>query len=102
MLAAPFTVVAVLGVIRFAGSVVQLWLNRRLGRVQAIEGSDRLDWGLFLLTYLGSISAAATIESFSAMTQLIALFPVLIPVTALQMRMRGRSLRAYRAATAMP
>ena len=82
---------------RFVLSTMQLILNRRLGRRHPIEGRTRFDWALLALAFLGS--CLASVAQGSA-PMAIVLMPVVVPFSAIQVRMCMRSYRAHGALAA--
>jgi hypothetical protein len=89
--------------IRSAASFVQAGLNVRLGRHIPVGRPDRLDWALiasiFALAYLAAGIAYFTGASPHSMPFVA---PLLLPFTALQLRMVGRSWRAQAGIDARP
>ncbi len=96
-------IVLPLSVIRSAASFLQAGLNIRLGRHVPVSKQDRWDWALiasiFALAYLGAgVSYATGMSNYSWQFVL----PLLLPFTALQWRMVGRSQVAHRSMEARP
>ncbi|HEX6030360.1 MAG TPA: hypothetical protein VFY90_02940 [Tepidiformaceae bacterium] len=86
-----------LTVARSAGSFAQTGLNVRLGRHIPVGRPDRWDWALiasiFALAYVGAGVSYVTGASRYSMPLVL---PLLLPFTALQLRMVQRSLTAHR------
>ena len=96
-------IVLPLSVIRSATSFVQAGLNIRLGKHAPVSRQDRWDWALiasiFALAYVGvGVSYATGMSNYS--WQLVV--PLLVPFTALQWRMVGRSFVAHQNMEARP
>ncbi len=84
-----------LTVVRSGASFVQSGLNIRLGRHVPVGRPDRWDWGLigsiFALAYAAAgVSYATGMSHYSP----VLVVPLLLPFTALQVRMVRRSLAA--------
>ncbi len=96
-------IVLPLSVIRSAASFAQAGLNIRLGRHVPVSKQNRWDWALiasmFALAYVGvGVSYATGISNYS--WQLVV--PLLLPFTALQLRMVSRSNTAHRSFETRP
>jgi hypothetical protein len=92
-----------LGVFRSAASLVQSALNIRLGRHVPVSRQDRWDWALlgaiFALAYVAAgISYTTGMPNYS----LPLVLPLLVPFSALQLRMVTRSFAAHSAMAARP
>ena len=92
-----------LSVIRSAISFVQAGLNIRLGKHVPVSKQDRWDWvliaSIFALAYTAAgISYATGIPHYSMPLVL----PLLLPFSALQLRMVARSYVAHQGAEARP
>ncbi|MEX0784594.1 MAG: hypothetical protein WD557_18320 [Dehalococcoidia bacterium] len=95
--------VAPLAVARSGASFVQTGLNIRLGKHVPVGRPDRWDWSLiasiFLLAYMAAgVSYATGMSNYSP----VLMAPLLLPFTALQLRMARRSFAAHGAVEARP
>lgn len=96
-------IVLPLSVFRSATSFLQAGLNIRLGKHAPVGKQNRWDWALiaaiFALAYVGAgVSYATGMSNMS--WQLV--MPLLLPFTALQLRMVSRSNVAHRNMEARP
>jgi len=91
-----------LAAVRFIASTGQLILNRALGHRQPLAARDRLDWLLFALTFLAACGASAVDRAFDGPFLTVALACVLLPYSAIQLRMTARCYRAFEAHRTLP
>ncbi len=91
--AAPAVLLTLAG-IRMAASLVQSFLNIRLGRTQPLASTDRYDWGLMAAIFVAGEVVAALHQYQGVAFAGVALLPLLLPFSALQLRMCWRSYRA--------
>jgi hypothetical protein len=95
--------VAPLAVVRSGTSFVQTGLNIRLGKHVPVGRPDRWDWsllaGVFALAYVAAgVSYATEMSQYSP----VLMAPLLLPFTALQLRMVRRSFAAHGPVAARP
>jgi hypothetical protein len=87
--------VAPLAAVRFCFSMLQTWLNVRLGRAQPVEKQDRTDWVFVACVFAGAYAAIGIGHLTGQMYAPVTFLPMLIPFSALQVRMALRSYRAH-------
>ncbi|HML98122.1 MAG TPA: hypothetical protein PKD75_06540 [Tepidiformaceae bacterium] len=85
---------APLAAFRSVLSLVQTVLNVRLGRNVALEGPSRIDWALVGAVFVGAYLAAGVTHLTGAPLSFVLLVPMLVPFSALQVRMVARSFAA--------
>jgi hypothetical protein len=95
--------VAPLAMARSGASFAQTGLNIRLGKHVPVGRPDRWDWSLiasvFVLAYMAAgVSYATGMSQYSP----VLMAPLLLPFTALQLRMVRRSFVAHGAVAARP
>lgn len=84
-----------LGALRFVASTVQTWLNIKLGRREPIARQDRRDWALLALVMAGAYAGLGLSQLVGTLQSPVVYVPMLLPFTALQLRMTARSYRAH-------
>lgn len=90
-------VASLLALVRLAGSMLQLSWNIQLGRVQPLSPHDRTDWLLVLATIAGAAiygAASSGVATAPPWSVAVAGSAMLLPYSAVQLRMVNRSRRA--------
>lgn len=85
-----------LAALRTVASVLQSVFNIRLGRAHPIGHADRYDWTLIALIFLTAEVLAGLRQYQHLQISPVTLLPMLLPFTALQLRLCVRSYRAPR------
>ena len=80
---------------RTAASFGQTALNVRLGRQIPVEKQSKLDWLLIAAIFAGAEGAAVAASVTGNMQSPLLYLPMLLPFTALQIRMTNRSFSAH-------
>ena len=81
-------------VVRTGLSLVQSFLNIRLGRRFPVGRTTRSDWGLMASVFAGAYIGAGIGQFSGSMESPLLFLPMLLPFSVLQLRM---AVRAYRA-----
>ncbi|MGE5597715.1 MAG: hypothetical protein ACM3S1_16950 [Hyphomicrobiales bacterium] len=84
-----------IGALRMAASMAQLVLNLRLGQREPLPRRDLADRALFAATFLGSCAYSALQRQYGGAWSPLLLVIVLVPFSAIQLRMCARSYVAF-------
>jgi len=87
-------------VVRTGLSLLQSFLNIRLGRSFPIGRATRSDWGLMACVFAGAYIGAGIARFSGDMQSPLLFLPMLLPFSVLQLRMAVRSYRAHQCARA--